>query len=210
MKLNRKFFVKALAFAVAGLIVSAAQAATKPASIAAFTPSVPKRILKVKKSSWRDPAFGNMGWTHSSDWGKFTVAKGKTVSIKLVSKVAGFHPAITVWHRGADDTASDTYVVDHFYQQNANLFQFGAKDEANGKELGNISMQIVAYGYDQDGNTLKPVNMNGLKDKVSGQMTLTFKTLMPGNYQFVVGGFNSSANVDGTMKHNVETTVTVK
>lgn len=222
MKLNRKFVVNAVALAVVGLSVSAVHAATAPTRVLAFTPSAAKGVLAVKKSSWRDSAFGDMGWTHSSDWGKFSTTKGKTVTIKLVSTVKGLHPGITVWSRGKDDTAPDTFVVDHFYAQNANLYEAGAKNETNNKDLGNISMKVVAYGYDQDGQTsygldedgkqilTPPAGMNGIKDKVSGQLVLTFKAPRDGNYMFVVGGFNPLASVDATKKHNVTTTVSVK
>jgi hypothetical protein len=100
-------------------------------------------------------------------------------------------------------------VRDHFYPQNANFFEFGVKDEKNGKALGNISMQIVAYGYDQDANKLKPAGMNGIKDNIPGQLELTFQTKEPGHYQFVVGGFNPNPTVDGKTKHDVKTTVTI-
>ncbi len=221
MKLNRKF-INVLAFAIAGLAMPVANAATKPVRIVKFTPSAPKSILKVKRASWRDPLFGNMGWTHSSDWGKFSTTKGKVIKIKLVTQVPGLHPGITVWHRGADDTAPDNYVVDHFYPQNANFFEAGAKDEANGKNIGTISMRIIAHGYDNDGHTngygvddngntiLKPpAGTKGIKDNVPGQMVLTFKAPKSGNYQFVVGGFNPIKAFDGKNKHEITATVSV-
>jgi hypothetical protein len=96
-----------------------------------------------------------MGWTHNSDWGMFSATAGQSKTIQLVSTVAGFHPAVTVWSRGVDDTAPDNYVVDHFYPQNANFVEFGAKDETTSVSIKNISMQIAAHGYDADGHTLK-------------------------------------------------------
>ncbi|WP_394754268.1 copper(I)-binding protein CorA [Crenothrix sp.] len=224
MKLNRKLIINTVALAIVGLSLSSAYAATKPARVVGFTvPTGPKKILNVRKSGWRDPAFGDMGWTHSSDWGKFTTkVKNKIVTIKLVTKVAGLHPAITVWHRGKDDTAPDTYVVDHFYPQNANFYEAGAKDETTNKALGNISMKVVAYGYDGDGHKgygldddgtkilTPPVGMNAIKDKISGTVTLTFKAAKAGNYMFVVGAFNPAAGINGAVTHEVETTVSVK
>jgi hypothetical protein len=224
MKINRKFIANAIAFAVAIGAISVAQAATQPASIKAFTvPTGPKITLNVKKSSWRDAAFGDMGWTHSSDWGKFTTKMAnKMVTIKLVSGVAGLHPGVTVWYRGKDDTAPDTYVVDHFYPQNANVYEAGAKDETTNKALGNIAMKVVAYGYDGDGHKdygldedgkkilTPPVGMNAIKDGVPGILTLTFNARKAGNYMFVVGGFNSAATVNPAVKHGVVTTVSVK
>jgi len=125
------------------------------------------------------------------------------------------HPGVTVWYRGADDTAPDTYVPDHFYSQNANFVEFGAKDETTSELIGNISMQNVAYNYDLDGNidaaTKKPMRpwgiLKGLKDNVSGQMTLDFTTLKPGTYMFVVGGFNPDSTVTSTAKHPITVTV---
>jgi hypothetical protein len=224
MKISRKFIVNAVTFALAIAVASIAEAATQPASIKAFTvPTGPNITLNVKKSSWRDPAFGDMGWTHSSDWGKFTTKMAnKMVTIKLVSKVAGLHPAVTVWYRGKDDTAPDTYMVDHFYPQNANVYEKGAKDETTNKAIGDISMKVAAYGYDGDGHKdygldedgkkilTPPIGMNAVKDGKPGTLSLTFKAAKAGNYVFVVGGFNSAATVDAAVKHGVVTTVSVK
>ena len=218
MKLNRRIIVAFVAFV--GFSLSTANAATKPSKIFNFTPTTPKTILKIKRASWRDPLFGNEGWTHSSDWGKFSTTKGKTIKIALVTKVAGLHPGITVWYRGAKDTAPDTYVPDHFYQQNASISEMGAKDEATGKNIGNILMALVAHGYDNDGHNdgygvddngkkilTPPVGVRGIKDKVTGQLVLTFKAPQSGNYQFVVGGFNPTGAFDGKDKHQVTATV---
>ncbi|WP_394754267.1 copper(I)-binding protein CorA [Crenothrix sp.] len=222
MKLNQKLIVSALTFAVVAFSLSTANAATKPTRFAAFTPKTPKYILKIKRASWRDPLFGDMGWTHSSDWGKFSTTKGKVIKITLITKVPGLHPGITVWHRGANDTAPDIYVQDHFYQQNASISEFGAKDEATGKAIGNIFMRHIGNGYDNDGHTngygfddngnkiLKaPAGVKGIKDKIPGQLVLTFKAPLSGNYQFVVGGFNPIKAFDGKNKHEVTATVSV-
>lgn len=199
-------FINPLIFAVAGLVLSvAANAATKPSRIVNFSTGG-SSTFSVKSTSWRDAAFGNMGWTHNSDWGAFTASAGQTKTITLVSRVAGFHPGVTVWSRGTDDTAPDNYVVDHFYPQGGNTVEFGARDETTNKVIGNISMQIASFGYDQDGHTMKP-GLNGLTDKVSGQMTLTFRAPKAGSYIFVVGGFNPSAAVSKTAKHTVAVTV---
>jgi Copper(I)-binding protein CorA len=223
MKLNSKIVANAVAVAVLGFSISGAEAATKPARIVGFTvPTGSVQTLNVRKSGWRDPAFGDMGWTHSSDWGKFTTKmKDKMVTIKLVAKVAGLHPGITVWYRGKDDTAPDTYVVDHFYPQNANVYENGAKDETTNKDLGNIAMKVVAYGYDGDGHKdyglnddgskilTPPEGMKAIKDGKSGTVTLSFKAAKAGNYMFVVGGFNPAAGVDGSKTHGVATTVSI-
>lgn len=211
MKSNRQFVINTLSLAVAGLFVSSlACAATKPSRIATFSAAIPDNVLNVKSSSWRDPAFGDMGWTHSSDWGKFLAKKGQTVTITAISNTPGLHPGITVWFRGADDTAPNTYVVDHFYPQNANTVEFGAKDESTGASIGNIVMKVVDYGYDQDGNSKRPRMMNGITDNVPGQLVLTFKAPQRGYYTFVLGGFNPDAGVDTSVKHNIDTNVTVQ
>jgi Copper(I)-binding protein CorA len=205
MTLRYKTSLKNTLFICIGLAALTAQAATKPSRIASFGAGG-SNTFSVKSTSWRDPAFGNMGWTHNSDWGSFTASAGQSKTITLTSTVAGFHPGVTVWYRGTDDTAPDNYVVDHFYPQGGNFVEFGAKDETSGIGIGNISMQIVSFGYDQDGHTLKP-GLNGLTDRISGKMTLTFKAAKAGNYIFVVGGFNPSANVSKTTKQAVAVNV---
>jgi Copper(I)-binding protein CorA len=220
MKTNQ-MMVAALSVVV-GLCLATANAATKPTRIVAFTPKAPKSILKIKRASWRDPNFGDMGWTHFSDWGKFSTTKAKTIKITLVTKVVGLHPGITVWYRGAKDTAPDIYVPDHAYPQNTSMSELGARDETGGKNIGNIFMSLAAHGYDNDGHTngygvddngkkilTPPVGLNGIKDKVPGQLVLTFKAPQTGNYQFVVGGFNPTKAFDGKIRHEVTTTVSV-
>ncbi|MGR8932806.1 MAG: copper(I)-binding protein CorA [Gammaproteobacteria bacterium] len=209
MKSNIALAISSLSLAVCGVFVaSSAAAATKPSHVGIFT-TEPNQVLSVRPKSWRDPAFGDMGWTHSSDWGRVWVKKGQTVTITAVSSDAGVHPGITVWHRGKDDTAPNDWVVDHFYPQNANFAEFGAKDEATGKTIGDIVMKIVEYGYDQDGNTKHPKNMHGIKDGVPGQLVLSFKAERGGAYMFVVGGFNPDVGVDTTLKYDINTNVTV-
>jgi hypothetical protein len=203
----KKYVIKALVVAIAGLAVSAANAATKPTRVVNFTMGA-SSTFTAKPPSWRDPAFGSQGWTHNSDWGKFTATAGKAVTITLTS-VAGFHPGITVWYRGADDTASDDYVPDHFYTQNGNFVEFGAKDETTSKAIGNISMQNVAYNYDQDGHTLKPWSTSkGLTDSVNGKVVLKFTASKAGTYMFVVGGINPASTLKAANRYNV--TVQVK
>lgn len=218
MKINQIIVV--VLTVVVGFALATANAATKPARIVAFTPKAPKSILKIKRASWRDPNFGDMGWTHNSDWGKFSTTKGITIKITLNTKVAGLHPGITVWYRGAKDTAPDIYVPDHQYPQNASMSELGARDENGGKNIGNIFMTLAAHGYDNDGHTngygvdekgkkilTPPAGIKGIKDKVPGQLTLIFKAPQTGNYQFVVGGFNPTKAFDGKTRHEVVTTV---
>jgi hypothetical protein len=163
-----------------------------------------------------------MGWTHFADWGKFSTTKGKIIKITLTTKVVGLHPGITVWYRGVKDTAPDTYVPDHAYPQNTSWTEFGARDEIGGKNIGNIVMGLAAYGYDNDGHLngygfddngkiilTPPVGLNGIKDKLPGQLVLAFKAPQTGNYLFVVGGFNPTKAFDGKLKHEVTTTVSV-
>jgi hypothetical protein len=211
MKMNAKNTALFVSLVAAGLLAaSASQAATIPANQFAFTAEASTDVFPVKAKGWRDPAFGDMGWTHSSAWGTFSAMKGQTVTINMVAVDAGIHPGITVWYRGADDTADNKYVVDHFYPQNANFAKFGAIDETTGEKLGNIIMRHVTHGYDVDGNQRLKA-MNPVKDGVAGQLKISFKAPKEGDYMFVVGGVNPDASVDTkeNPNHDVNVTVTV-
>ena len=191
------------------LIASVGQAATMPTSITQFTAKVTTDVFSVKSTGWLDPAFGDMGWTHNSDWGTVTALKDDIVKIKLVAVTVGIHPAITVWFRGKQDTAKDNYVVDHFYPQNANFVEFGATDETSGAELGNIVMRHITHGYDADGHQLNITDMKPKKDKVSGQLILNFKAPRSGRYMFVVGGVNPDVGVNSAIAHKINVRVNV-
>lgn len=205
MKIN-KFTMMALGL----LTASTSFAATKPMNMTEFSSTVTDEVFSVKSKGWRDPAFGDMGWTHSSAWGVFQAKKGQQVKIKAVAADNGMHPGITVWYRGKDDTADDSYVVDHFYPQNANFTKFGATDETAGTDLGNIVMRHVKHGYDADGNKSKKIlNMSPVSDTVPGQLELSFKAPFPGKYVFVVGGFNPDSNIDTSQKYNIDVSVLV-
>lgn len=205
-----KPLTRALLFTSALLATSASYAATQPGSVTAFTDTLTYDVFTVSSKGWRDPAFGDMGWTHKSDWGSFTAKKGQTVTITLISETAGIHPGISIWFRGKDDTAPNSYVVDHFYPQQANFTKFGATDESTGASIGDIVMRIQKFGYDLDGNTQHVKGINGKKDGVPGQLQMTFTANRTGSYMFVVGGFNPDATVDPTIKSfNIDTTVTV-
>ena len=208
MKANH--IARFISLLAAGLLAApASQAATIPSSIFDFASGVTDDVFSVRSKGWRDPAFGDMGWTHSSDWGTVTAQRGQTVTIKMLAADAGIHPGITVWYRGEDDTAPDNYVVDHFYPQNANFTKFGATNETTGEKLGNIVMRHIAHGYDLDGNTKRVRIMNPIKDDVPGQLELSFKVRRTGTYMFVVGGFNPDASVDTAVSYNVNVNVTV-
>lgn len=210
MKANRKHIARFVSLMAVGLLAaSASQAATIPASIFKFTSTATNDVFTVKSKGWRDPAFGDMGWTHSSDWGAFRASKGQTVTIKMTSVDARIHPGITVWNRGADDTAPNNYVVDHFYPQNANFVKFGVTDETTGASLGNIVMRHVIHGYDRDGNTKRVLSMNPVKDTIPGQLEVTFTAPRSGHYMFVVGGFNPDDGVDTSLKYDINVSVTV-
>lgn len=194
----------------AGLLAPVwAAAATIPTSIAEYSEKSPIQTLKTKATSWRDPAFGDMGWTHNSAWGTFQAQKGQTVTITAIAGEAGLHPGITVWFRGKRDTAPDNYVADHFYAQNANQFVLGASDEKTGSTIGNIVMKAVKYGYDQDGNKQQVADLNGAKDGVPGQLELSFTAPQTGNYLFVLGGFNPDAGIDTATPFGVDTEVQI-
>jgi hypothetical protein len=212
MKMNNKANI--LLIAAGMLVASVSQAATIPgAGITEFNSTLTDDVFTSKYTSWRDPAFGDMGWTHSSDWGTVNATKGQMVTITMKAEDVGIHPGITVWYRGADDTAPDNYVVDHFYPQNANYAKFGATDDTDttGAKLGNIIMYHVAHAYDMDGNSKKVPSMKPITDSVPGQLKLSFKATKTGVYMFVVGGFNpdKAAALDSTIKYNIDVNVTV-
>ena len=211
MKTKTQQIVRFMTLVASGLLMaSASHAATQPASIFTFTQDAADDVFTTKSTSWRDPAFGDMGWTHSSDWGAVEAQKGQIVTIKMdATATPGLHPGITVWYRGADDTAADTYVVDHFYPQNANQYKKGVTDETTGEALGDIVMRHVTHGYDADGNTETVRRMRPVSDGVSGLLEVSFRAKKTGHYLFVVGGFNPDAGVDASVKHNVNINVTV-
>ena len=211
MKAKTKQIARFMTLVASGLLMaSASHAATQPASIFAFTADATDDVFITKSTSWRDPAFGDMGWTHSSDWGTVEAKRGQTVTIKMDATASvGLHPGITVWYRGADDTVADSYVVDHFYPQNANQYKNGVTDETSGEALGNIVMRHVIHGYDADGNTATVRKMRPLSDGTAGMLEVSFKVKKTGTYMFVVGGFNPDGGVDPALKYNVNVNVTV-
>ncbi|CAK0761764.1 Cu_bind_CorA domain-containing protein [Gammaproteobacteria bacterium] len=204
-----KYLMSGLALMASGLLSATGYAATMPESITSFNDNAGPSIFSVKSKSWRDPAFGNLGWTHHSQWGSIKASKGQIITIRIVSQVNGIHPGCSVWRRGTLDTAPNRYVQDHFYPQRDGVYKIGATDESTGAELGNIIMPIVVYGYDLDGNTKSIPALNALHDGVPGKLVLKFKAPATALYQFVVGGFNPDTGVDNTVKHNVEVKVMV-
>ena len=206
--INKK--VLATVMAIGFITITNSYAATLPGSITAFDELITNDTFIVKSKGWSDPAFGDMGWTHSSDWGSFNATQGQAVSITLVAAEAGIHPGATIWFRGANDTAPDNYVVDHFYPQNANFVTFGATDENTGAGLGNIVMKHIRHGYDADGNSVISTKMGVKKDNVAGKLVFRFKAPYTGSYMFVVGGFNPDTNIDNSLKYNIDVKVKIK
>jgi hypothetical protein len=211
-----KTFSGKLSIIAASVFLGAnAGAATKPASIATLSKKAPV-TLNVKSKGWSDPAFGNAGWTHFSGWGQFTAKKGQRVEITVESSDVNVHPGITVWFRGANDTAPDSYVPDHFYQQASDFIALRAKDETTSEVLGNIVMKHVANGYDKDDNPFDSAGLigeeaKGLRDGVPGKLKLTFRAKKTGKYQFVTGGVNPSpVDIVSDMNTNIPVTVTLK
>jgi Copper(I)-binding protein CorA len=152
MQLLKKLIISTFLLTVTTYFITA-EAATRPARMLTFDAQRTKAVFGIKRAAWRDPLFGNEGWTHSSDWGKFTAKKGQIIKITLATAVQGLHPGISVWFRGTADTAPDNYIADHFYPQNQSIIEKGAKDESSGKVIGNIVMQIVDHAFDNDGHT---------------------------------------------------------
>jgi hypothetical protein len=209
MRANSK--VKNLAMsviaAVGVLATSASYAATIPGSIFTFTPAVANNVFEVKSKGWSDPLFGDMGWTHSSDWGVFHAEKGQVVTITMKSTNLGIHPGSTVWFRSALDTAPDNYVVDHFYAQDGSAVKRGATDETTGAALGNIIMKHVVHGYDADNITTGDAMLNGKKDTKPGVLVHRFKAPYSGEYIFVVGGIDPDLGIDNALIYKVKVNV---
>jgi hypothetical protein len=165
--------------------------------------------FSVRAKGWSDPAFGDMGWTHSCKWGHVQAQKGQHVRIVMRSHDRGVHTAGSVWLRTLADTAPDDYVVDTFFPQNANLVKYGITDNDTGANLGDVVMKNVAYGYDYDANSVLDRTLHPKSDNVNGKLVLNFTAPETGNYMFVVGGFNPDPNIDTTVDHDVDVTVTV-
>lgn len=210
IKMNRVILATALSLAA----FSASAVTSVKGNLFNFDDVVKSNLYSVTAKGWSDPAFGDAGWTHNSGWGTVTAKAGQTVTITATADTKGVHPGVTVWYRDAvKDTAPDDYVVDHFYQQNANLFKAKATDETTSEVLGNIVMKYVAHGYDLDKNTVNDTLLKGKKDSVSGKLMLSFKAPSDGTYMFVVGGFNPDATyvpVVGADGKNVNPNISVK
>ena len=206
-----RFILISLTASIGPWAVPAAMAATQPAHIASFTADQPTQTLSTRHKGWRDPAFGDMGWTHFSDWGTFQARKGHPVTITAVSSNPDIHPGITVWYRGANDTAPDTYVVDHFYAQSAPQFKLGATDESTGAVIGNIVMSLSTFGYDLDGQSKALRNLRGKRDGVPGQLVIKWVPQNTGTFMFVLGAVNPGPGAsDSTIRYDIETTVIAK
>lgn len=217
MKKNSKFINGFVSVVAASLMtLSGANAATIPGAgkgtMPTFNKTLTTDVFTVRSQSWSNPEFGDMGWTHHSDWGYITAEKGQTVTITANSEVKGIHPGLTVWYRGDKDTADDNYVVDHFYIQNGDMSKVGAMTEDEpAVKIGNIVMKYVAHGYDVDQNTVNEPALKPKKDGISGRLIVSFKAPYSGTYMFTVGGFNPSSNItDHAAKNNVKVTVKIK
>lgn len=228
MKMNRIVLATIL-----GLTAMSTNAATD-ANPTKFDSVVKDAVFSVTAKGWSDPAFGDAGWTHSSQWGLVSAKKGQTVTITSVADNKSVHPGATVWYRGEKDTAPDNFFVDHFYQQTAGVFKNGVADEsitvAAGEKavsIGNIVMKYITHGFDLDNNTVldesgatdsaRIVFLKGKKDGVAGKLNMTFKAPYDGNYMFVVAGFNPDKNYVATtgtdgkaLKESVKVSVSVR
>lgn len=230
MKMNRAFLATFLSIAA----VSMSNAATQPATPFAFDSVNKNSVFSVTAKGWSDPAFGDAGWTHSSGWGIVSAKKGQVVTISAVADNKSVHPGATVWYRGTQDTAPDSFVVDHFYQQNANQYKKNAVDESvtvpagsTATSIGDIVMTYVTHGFDLDNNnvvdssgatdTTRIVSLKGKKDGVAGKLTTSFKAPYDGSYMFVIAGFNpdksytAKTGTDGkALKESIAVSVSVK
>lgn len=197
------------------LLASNAEAATKPSVITTYA-NRSSATVDVKSKGWSDPAFGSAGWTHFSSWGQFSAKKGQRVEILMEAADVNVHPGVTVWFRGANDTAPDNYVPDHFYQQTSDFIALRAKDETTSEALGNIVMKYVANGFDADENPFDAAGLigedaKGLKDGIPGTLKLSFRVRKTGKYQFVTGGVNPSpVDIISNFNTNIPVTVSLR
>lgn len=189
--------------------ISASQATSAPSTPFYFDQNATTDNFNVRAKGWSDPAFGDLGWVHSSDWGFVTAKAGQIVTITMKSDEVGMHPAATVYYRGAKDTAEDKYVPDVALTQNASMAKWGAVDDATGAALGDIVMQYITHGYDADHNTSTTTVFKGKKDGVSGRLVLKFKAPYNGVYMFVGGGYNPAPTIDASAAHILSVTVGV-
>ncbi|SJM90463.1 copper(I)-binding protein CorA [Crenothrix polyspora] len=206
-----------LSAAVISLIsVSASQATTQASTVFHFDMKKNTDNFEVRASGWSDPKFGDLGWVHSSDWGTFNAVKGQVVTITMTSSETGFHPGSTVYFRGADDTADNSYIPDVALTQTATMAKWGASNDDTGEPLGDIVMKYITHGYDGDGavadvagdlitNTFKKIN-----DGVPGKLVIKFKAPFTGLYEFVSGGYKPAPTINKAIKHIVKVKVIVK
>lgn len=204
--------INLLSATVIGLMfASASHATTQASSVFKFSASAKTDMFSVRASGWSDPKFGDLGWVHSSDWGIFSANQGQTVTITMVAQDPGLHPGSTVYFRGANDTADDSYIPDVALTQTATMAKWGASNDDTGEPLGDIVMQYVTHGYDGD-KIAKGVasHFKKILDGKSGTLVLKFKAPYTGTYEFVTGGIKPAPIVNSKVAHMVKVTVNVK
>jgi hypothetical protein len=190
---------------IAGLLTNVGYAATQPGSAeTVFDNATANATMNIRYKSWSDPAFGNLGWTHTSSWGGFTATKGQIVTLTFTATDIGIHPGATIWYRGEADTAPDSYVPDHVYPESTSQIKYGATDEVTGASIGDIVMTYVTSGYDADNNVTVTPALKPKFDKKNGRLVLKFKAPNTGKYHFVLGGISPDLNVDPDIGHNIK------
>ncbi|MEY2699369.1 MAG: Copper-repressible polypeptide [Pseudomonadota bacterium] len=201
------------AVAAAMLLSGNATAATTIDSVSSnFTLGKPvTHPLGVQPSSWYNSAFGDMGWTHFSKWGKVTLQAGRTYQITLVSGDKKMHPGVSVWYRYTGAAyAPVNYVTNHSYLQFGSLEAKNQIDETTQKNVKTIKLEAVINGFDKDrdpattdaadANPKKNVafpsmaSFNGVSDGVPGTLVMKFKAMKTGTYQFVYGATSPDDN----------------
>jgi Copper(I)-binding protein CorA len=192
------------------MAVSASHATTQASTVFHFTAAKSTDIFDVRASGWSDPKFGDLGWVHSSDWGTFHANKGQVVTITMTSAEAGFHPGSTVYFRGANDTADDSYIPDVALTQTATMAKWGASNDDTGEPLGDIVMQYITHGYDGDKTAGSSPTFKKIMDGVSGKLVLTFKAPDTGLYEFVAGGYKPAPTINKKIAHKVKVNVKIK
>lgn len=180
-----------------------------------FTPDSAQQTLQARANSWYNLTMGYQGWAHHSAWGYMKLKKGKPVTIRLTAQQAGFHPAVTVWHKPVKKKLLD-FLDHHFYSQFDDVYNPNVildDDPSNPIRLGKLKMVFVANAFDRDGMAdVLPAEydqsmLNRALDGETGVVSLSFTPDASGYYQFVVGGINPDDGVPIDVNYDIDVAV---
>lgn len=178
-----------------------------------FNASKTTANFTVSPKSWSDPKWQGFGVALNAGWGIVHAKKGQTITLAMQSATSGIHPAASVWHRGKNDPEKDNIVADVAFTQMATMSSWASlMDCVVPLPLCPVDlvMQYVVHGYDADNNPVKKTLFKGLKDGVSGRLTLNFKAAYSGVYMVAVGGYNPAPFINNRKQYLIKTSVKVK